>query len=234
MTRVLVGLIGDHDPRVTAHRAIPRALADAARVSHIDLDATWLPTATISADPAHSVGRFDGLWCVPASPYASTEGALAAIRFARLSGRPFLGTCGGFQYAVLEFARNELGMDAAHAELDPEAANPVIAPLSCALVEQRGAIRLLPGSRLATLYAADQIEEEYHCRFGLAAGLEPHLAAAGFQVAARDPEGEVRALELDGHPFFVCTLFQPERAALRGARAPVVEGFVAAALSRPP
>jgi len=65
---------------------------------------------------------FDGFWCVPASPYRDIDGALRAIRFAREQRRPFLGTCGGFQHAVLEYARNVLGWaDAEHGELAPNA-----------------------------------------------------------------------------------------------------------------
>jgi len=73
----------------------------------------------------------------PASPYTSMEGALDAIRYARESRRPFLGTCGGFQHAVIEYARNVCGLrDASHAETHPTAPILVVSPLSCPLVEQ--------------------------------------------------------------------------------------------------
>ena len=89
------------------------------------------------------LAAFDGVWCVPASPYANTEGALNAIRVAREHRIPFLGTCGGFQHAVIEYARNVLGWTAAdHAEVNPQAALALIAPLSCSLVEKTGEIRL--------------------------------------------------------------------------------------------
>jgi CTP synthase (UTP-ammonia lyase) len=225
-----IGLIGDYDPGVTAHRAIPLALELAGRELTVAIEPVWLHTTTIAALGTGGLARFHGLWCVPASPYADTDAALEAIRFARSAPRPFLGSCGGFQHAVLEAARHLLGMPgAAHAELEPDAADPVITPLACALVDRAGTLALAPGSRLARAYGRVETVEEYHCSYGLAPGLERRLADAGFAVAARDPAGEVRALELAGHPFFVTTLFQSERQALRGTAPPIVRAFLEAA-----
>ncbi len=82
---------------------------------------------------------------MPASPYASADGAFAAIRFARENARPFLGTCGGFQHAVIEYARNVIGItDADHAETNPGADMPLIAPLACSLVEVSQTLTLAP------------------------------------------------------------------------------------------
>lgn len=75
---------------------------------------------------------------------------MRAIRAASERRVPFLGTCGGFQHAVLEHARTVLGgADAEHAETTPEASRPVITPLACALVEAADVVRFRPGSRLA-------------------------------------------------------------------------------------
>ena len=223
-----VGLIGDHDPEVTAHRAIPRALALAAeRIGH-PVEPSWIPTEEI--DGAARVADFDALWCVPASPYRSTEGALRAIRFARERRRPFLGTCGGFQHALLEYARGVLGWeDAAHGELSPDSPRAVIAPLACGLVEVEGAIRLAPGSRLARAYGALEAREGYHCSYGLNPAFRQALLSGPLQVTAEDRAGDVRGVELQDHPFFVATLFQPERAALGGRVPPLVEAFLRSA-----
>ena len=130
----------------------------------------------------------------------------------RESGMPFLGTCGGCQYAILEYARNVLGyIDAKHAETHPDALLPLIAPLSCALVEVRGTIRLDGGSTIARIYGQNEIEEGYHCSFGLNPKLEHLLRGSALRITGRDPVGEARSLELTGHPFFVLTQFQPER-----------------------
>ena len=129
-----IALIGDRDDAVTAHRAIPKALALAAEATGVDLRPAWVATDGINADA--DLAGYDGFWCVPASPYRSMDGALRAIRFARTHDKPFLGTCGGFQHAVVEYARNVLGWaDADHAETAPDAARAVIVPLACSLVE---------------------------------------------------------------------------------------------------
>jgi len=234
---VRIGLIGDYDARVTAHQAIPRALDLAAAATGIAVEVEWLPTELIG-DTA-PLDRFDGLWCVPATPYRSEEGALAAIRFAREAPRPFLGTCGGFQHAVLEYARSVLGWsDAAHAEnsrdaaqagAPPVAARQVVSPLACSLVEVSDEVRFVEGSLLARAYGSSSSREGYHCRYGMNPSFERQLTAGPLRGAATDATGEIRGIELDGHPFFVATLFQPERAALRGDSPPLVEAFVRAA-----
>lgn len=232
MSVVRIGLIGDHDPSVTAHRAIPRALALAGAALGTEVAVTWFGTDTLEDSARTALAGCHGIWCVPASPYRSEAGALRGIRHAREAKRPFLGTCGGFQHALLEYARNALGMrEAAHAESDPHAREQIIAPLSCGLVEQSGVVNFAPGSLLARLHKAPGAIETYHCRYGLAPAYEAKLAGGPLRIIARDAGGEVRAVELTGHPFFVLTLYQPERAALEGRAHPLVNAFVAAAQS---
>ena len=224
---ITIGLIGDYDESVPAHQAIPPALQRAADALHIEVGFEWVPTEEVTS--VSRLARFDGLWCVPASPYRSMEGALLAIRHARETAVPFLGTCGGFQHAVVEYARNVLGWaDAQHAETAPGAARTVISPLACALVETTGRVRLFAGSRIATAYGVGETTEGYRCRYGLNPEFQAALVAGPLRAAADDQTGEIRAVELDGHPFFVATLFQPERAALRGESAPLVTAFVGA------
>lgn len=221
-----IGLIGDRDDEVVAHRAIPRAIELAARDLGVDVDIGWVGTETIDAG-SPDLSRFSGLWCVPASPYRSTAGALAGIRFAREREVPFLGTCGGFQHAVLEIAGSLWGVaDAKHAELDPEAAEAVIAPLECSLIDRAGRVHFQPGSRLALAYGRASAAEEYHCSYGFGVGYRSRLDEGPLRLTAWDDDGDVRGVELDGHPFFVATLFQPERAALRGRTPPIVSAFL--------
>ncbi len=223
-----IALVGDHRSEVIAHQAIPLALARARDEGQAGIAWVWVGTDTLGGDVAQQLAEFHGVWCVPASPYANTAGALAAIRFARLGERPFLGTCGGFQHALLEYARDVWQLpDAAHAELDPHAANPLVSRLSCGLVEVSGEIRPTPGSRFAAIYGgASTATEGYHCNYGLDPAAAWRLDSGPLKVAARDAAGEVRAIELDGHPFFVATLFQPERAALAARSHPLIASFV--------
>src|SRR5262249_4000297 len=145
-----------------------QAVALAANALTYDAETSWLATPLLEHDIEQSLIAYDALWCVPASPYASMEGALSAIRFARERGIPFLGTCGGSQHAIIEHARNVLGLAGAdHAETNPSALVPLIAPLSCSLVEVQDTIYLKPGSRIAAIYGRTEIVEGYHCSYGL-------------------------------------------------------------------
>ncbi|HEY0288841.1 MAG TPA: CTP synthase [Pseudomonas sp.] len=228
---IRIALVGDYDQDVPAHQAIPVALE---RVKHelgIDLDFQWLPTAQVG--DGNDLRAFDGIWCVPASPYRDMDGALTAIRFAREQHVPFLGTCGGFQHALLEYARNHLGWaDAEHAETAPDSHRAIITPLSCSLVEAFAPIRLLPGSRICDAYGALDTQERYRCRYGLRRELEEAMFGGAMKVSGYDHEDEIRAIELQDHPFFVATLFQPERAALEGQTPPLVKAFVQACVAR--
>ncbi len=219
-------LIGDYNAPVVAHQAIPKALALAA--DGAKLQAEWLDTE--SAQDA-SLDSYDGFWCVPASPYRSMEGALRVIRFARENHRPFLGTCGGCQHAVVEFARNVLNISrAGHTEIDPASIEPVISNLTCELVEASEALHPVPGTRLHEIYGSDEITETYHCRYGLNPQYLPRLVAGGLRIGVTGPNGEARAFELPAHPFFFGTLFQPERSALAGKSHPLVKALVSAAV----
>lgn len=233
MRTIQIALTGELDENVVAHRAIPRALFLAGAAVGCQVEARWVPTTDLLSHPTATLEPFHGHWCVPGSPYASTEGALAAITDSRLCGRPFLGTCGGFQHAVLEYARNVAGVhDAVHEE-NGDAGARVIHRLACSLVDRDGRVNFVAGTRIARAYGRFFAMEGYHCNYGLNPAFKEALERAGMRVSAMDDEGTARAVELPGHPFFVATLFQPERSALASARPhPLIAAFVEAARQR--
>src|SRR5689334_19121042 len=115
-SEIRVGLIGDFNERHRAHQAIPRALQAASD----GVEIVWVPTD--SAGDIQSLAGFDGLWCVPGMPYRNADGAIRAIRQARITRTPFLGTSAGFQYTILEYAQNVLGLsEAQHQKTHPKA-----------------------------------------------------------------------------------------------------------------
>ena len=228
MKALQVGLVGDYSAHVTAHRAVPSALRIASAVLGCEVEETWLPTAGLAEKATIDLSRFQGLWCVPASPYESFDGALRAITYARENNVPFLGTCGGFQHAVIEFARNVLGRPAEHAELNASAAEPLFARLSCSMVEVDARIYLSPGSQLAEIYGCVSVSERYHCNFGMNPAHTSWFDAGPMTVSGVDDEGSARAVEMAGHRFYMGTAFQPERSSLAGQPHPLIVAFVGA------
>jgi CTP synthase (UTP-ammonia lyase) len=228
MARKTIALLGDYSEKVTAHRAIPAALELARAAAGADVAWTWVQTRDVT-DAPRDLGAFSGLWVTPASPYENTGGVLAAIRWARETGRPFFGTCGGFQHALLEFAQDVAGVtNAAHEEVEPRAPALLLTKLSCSLVEEKRPIHYEKGSQLAAAMGAEEGIGEFRCNYGLNEAYRSALEAAGMRFTARDDAGDVRGAELPSHPFFCGVLFQPERFALRGEAHPLIVAFVRA------
>jgi CTP synthase (UTP-ammonia lyase) len=232
---IRIALIGDYSASVTAHIAIPPALELAAKALDAAVEPVWIHTSKLTRkEELRALRGYQGIWCVPASPYANTEGVIAAISLARTGGIPFLGTCGGFQHAIIEYFRNVIGRaDVAHAELNPDAENPLISKLSCSLVEVSGTIWLTPGSLAQRLYGTDRVDEGYRCSYGL----NPDFAQSvrdrdDLSIEGTDDAGDIRILRLCHHPFFLATLFQPERSSLKGAVHPLIREFVSVAAGR--
>jgi CTP synthase (UTP-ammonia lyase) len=230
MKPAAIALVGDYAPSVLAHQAIPRALESIRTSDGLDLMWRWVGTPEVT-DAPRDLAEFSAVWVVPASPYKNMAGALAAVRWARETRRPFLGTCGGFQHALIEFARNVAGLaDADHAETNPSGSLLVVTQMSCSLDSQAAPLHFTPGSLIHRAYGSATAKEGYRCSFGPNPAYRETLERAGLRFTAFDDDGAIRAAELPQatHPFFVGTLFQPERAALRGETPPLVRAFVEA------
>lgn len=203
-----IALVGDRSANVRAHARIPGLIDALLTRESIALDPYWI--ATPDAADSDLTG-FDAIWLAPGSPYASPEGALRAVRTAREHAIPFLGTCGGFQYALLEYARDLCGLsEVENAEVHPEAKQQLIVPLECSLMGHEEAVMIVPGSMAARISGPGRRAERYHCAFGLNAEYLEALTVGGLRFTGFDDSGNVRIMELPGHPFFMGTLFQPE------------------------
>ena len=203
-----VALVGDRSANTRAHARIPVLIEALLRREGIALDAYWI--ATPEAEECDLSG-FDAIWVVPGSPYASADGAIAAVRTARERRIPFLGTCGGFQHALLEYARHVCGLATVqNAEVTPEARDQLIVPLECSLVGHEEAVMVVPGTLAAKITGPGRRTERYHCAYGLNPAYLDALTGGGLRFSGFDDSGQVRIMELPGHPFFIGTLFQPE------------------------
>jgi CTP synthase (UTP-ammonia lyase) len=224
---VSIAVLGDRNTDHLTHREIDATL----ELMPADVDARWLPSLE-----AESAVEADGLWVVPGTPYRDGEAVLAQIRRSRTAGMPILGTCGGFQHMLVEFARNVAGLaDAAHAETDPDAADPVVARLSCSLVGEERPVTAVAGTRVAELCGTEPFTGFHWCSYGLVPEREAALVAAGLVVSARAPDAGVEAVELPGHPFYVATLFQPQVGSSASGRLhPLIGALISAARGADP
>jgi CTP synthase (UTP-ammonia lyase) len=237
---VRIGIFGDFNPDFRSHHAINDALQHAAARLKLSVESRWIPTPTLIEPGARKkLEAFDGLWASPGSPYKSFEGMLKGIEFARTCDWPFLGTCGGFQYAFIEIARNVLGIaDADSAENNSGSQHAIIYPVACAVPNRAPnapklsgvvpEIRLRPGSYLQSFYAKEIVAEEFFCNFEVNPEYEWAAIEAGFPVVARGPQGEVRAIESPTHKFFLATLYQPQLSSKPEQPHPVVLAFLQA------
>jgi len=218
-----IGLLGDRDLDKPTHRELEAALS----MLPAEVDARWIGS---DSGEARVLDRLDGLWVVPGSPYRDDDAVLAAIAWALASETPFLGTRGGFQYAVMVLARERAGVSAAaHAEVEPDAAEPVVAPLACSLVGEERRVRCVPGTRLAAILGMAPFTGFHWCSYGLADSFVPALEAAGVAISARAPDAGVEGIEVAGHPFFVATLFQPQVGSSAGRPLnPLITAFIQA------
>src|SRR5437660_5294746 len=176
---VRIGILGDFQPKAPNLPAIEKSLQHASAKLQIAVEGKWIPTPSVlEPNGQKTLESFDGIWAAPGSPYKSFDGMLKGIEFARRRDWPFLGTCGGFQYALIECARNVLGIkDADSAENNSGSKNIIIYPVASSVPNRgKGApklsgpvpeIRIRPGSYLETFYGENVIKEEFFCNFEL-------------------------------------------------------------------
>ncbi len=232
---VRVAVIGDRLERFVAQDSIETSLADSARALDVTVTVEWHPTPALERGAESRLAGADAIWCAPGSPYLSLDGALEGIRVARESGRPFLGTCAGFQHGVIEFARNVVGVAGAHhKEYEPDADAPLfIDELLCSLVGQTLRVRVVD-EMLAGWYGTEVVgvaTEQYYCRFGLDERHVPALREHGLVVAGVDErDGTTRVLRLVDRVFYGLTLFVPQAASTPDAPHPLVTAYLRAAV----
>ena len=216
-----MALLGDHSTH-PSHREldalIPRLAAE------LDVEARWVAT-----DGGEDVTTYDAVWLVPGSPYADDAAVLASLTAVREGGTPFLGTCGGLQYAVVEYSRTVLGRRATHAETDGVDADNVVAPLACSLQGEQRRVTPVPGTRFAG-WVDRPFTGTHYCSYAPTPTAVRELEVAGVVVGATAPDAGAEVLEFPAHPFYIASLFQPHVGASRGEPIhPLVRAFVATA-----
>ena len=225
MTRS-IAILGEYTPTFQPHVSTSAAIEHSRSASGVDVDAIWVSTEEIDQTLFE---RFSGIWVAPGSPYKNMDKALWAIRYARENRVACFGTCGGFQHMIIEYAHNVLGFkDAGDAEYDPYASSFFISQLACSLAGREMELTFSPGSRVAEIYGAISATEQYYCNFGVNPDHGPLLKSGSLKITGSDSEGEIRVIELPGHPFFLGTLFVPQTRSTAEQPHPLVTAFMRA------
>ena len=209
MKRICIALVGEFSEKIHTHLALNNAIEHCRR--HLDFltEAPWIPTSALRLE-GFDRNKFHGCWIVPGSPYVNDEAVLSTIQWARENNFPLLGSCGGFQYMILEYARNVLHLASAlHEETSPAAVSPIISKLSCSLKGRQEEVLVTDKSSwIYNVLKTERFAGHFYCSYGFNNIYEEKFKEP-FAFTAHSMEGDVRAIELKNHRFFNGTLFQP-------------------------
>jgi CTP synthase (UTP-ammonia lyase) len=224
---VRIALVGDEEPAYPGHREL-NALRS---MLGSDVRAEWAPT---DGEQVKDLSAFTGVWLTPGSPYADDAAVYHVVRWARENDVPFLGTCGGLQYAVIEYFRHVLDVaDASHAESDGAADGKVIRPLACSLHGQERVVRPVPGTRFARLVDNRPFVGMHYCNYGPGPAELQRLVQSGMMIEAAADDAEAEVIELPSNRFFMLTVFQPQIGAVASRPVhPLIREFVRCARRR--
>jgi len=213
-----IALVGKYDLE-DAYLSVNEALKHAGLERGVDVNVLWVDSEEMTDDHEARLREADGVVVPGGFGSRGTAGKIEAIRYAREHGVPFLGLCLGFQLAVVEYARNVLGLEGAHsAEIDAETPHPVIdlLPEQYDLEDLGGTMRLgaheteiEPGTLAAEVYGAGACTERHRHRYEVNPEYFEDFADTDL-VFSGQSGNRMEILELDGHPYFLGTQFHPE------------------------
>ncbi|UJF31489.1 CTP synthase C-terminal region-related (seleno)protein [Paenibacillus hexagrammi] len=226
-----IGIVGDFSPDYSSQVAINDALMHSSRKLGMFIEYEWIPTATIMNQLDSLMEIYQGYWIGPGYP-DSMDGVLRIIQFAREHNLPLLGTCGGFQYMIMEYVRNKMMLkNVGHEERDPQAIQLVISKLTCSLVGQKGEVFIKKPSRSFGMYQVENVIEQFRCNYGLNAEYKKQIHEAGLRIVGTDSVGNPRIIELPEHKFFIGTLFVPQLSSTTDSTHCIVDSFITTLIS---
>ena len=237
-----VALVGKYTELPDAYKSINESFIHAGAAHTAKVKVHYISAEELSAANAEELlGQMSGVFVAPGSGPRGIEGKIEAVRYAREHNVPFFGVCLGMQSAIIEFARNVLGISDAHsAEMDTKTKNAVIDIMEeqKKVTAKGGTMRLggyqcslKAGSKAAEAYGTDSIVERHRHRYEFNSAYQSQFEQAGMVVTGTNPEtGLVEVVELQGHPWFVGVQFNPEYHSRVSNPAPLFVAFVGAAL----
>ncbi len=226
-----IAIIGEYYANFEPHTSLNKAL-DYLNDEY-DFEYEWIETKRVEKEKDRILKNYTGIWSAPGSPFKSMDGALYAVTYARVKNIPHLGTCAGFQHAVIEIARNMLGIeDAQHEEYDAQSPTLFVNKLVCSLAGKTMDVYLKNGTLAHKLYNVDKTKENYYCNFAINSAFKQRLVHPQIVVSGIDQDDEIRIIELPNHLFFLITLFVPQTKSVPGSPHPLIKGFVKAVCSQ--
>jgi CTP synthase len=239
---VTVGVVGKYVDLPDAYLSVVEALRHAALANGGSLDLRWVPSDDLPGLLGSSyLEDLDGILVPGGFGGRGIEGKVFAVRHAREQRVPYLGLCLGLQCAVIEYARNVVGLNEAHSgEFDPTSPHRVIDLMDSQQdVNDLGgtmrlglyAAKLADGSLVRKLYGEELIYERHRHRYEVNNRYRKDLEAAGLRLSGVSPDEQlVEVIEVPGHPFFLASQFHPEFKSRPDDPHPMFLGFVEAAI----
>lgn len=241
---VTVAIVGKYVALHDAYLSVVESLKHGGIANKTKVNIKWIDSEEVNAGNAEEyLGDVQGILVPGGFGQRGTEGKITAITYARTHQVPYLGLCLGMQLAIVEFARNVLGLPkAASIELEPETPDPVIAlmPEQDGIEDIGGTLRLgaypcvlEKGSLAEALYGECEISERHRHRYEVNNAYREALQEKGMRLSGLSPDGRiVEMIELPEHPFFIATQAHPEFKSRPDKAHPLFKGFIAAAAER--
>lgn len=240
-SKVTIGLIGKYVELQDAYKSILESFVHSGAVNECKVQVQYIHSEFITSDNVgEKLGGLDGLLVAPGFGHRGIEGKIIAVKYAREKGLPFFGICLGMQMAVIEFARNILGIKEAHsAEMFPECTEPVIDMMEeqKKITMKGGTMRLgsyaceiLKGSLAHQIYESELVYERHRHRYEFNNKYLELFEKNGMTASGLNPQtGLVEIMEIANHPFFIGVQYHPELKSTVENPQPIFVHFVAAA-----
>ena len=240
--RVRIAIVGKYTDYADSYKSVHEALIHGGIANDVGVDISWVSSDLFTSDARADeiLSQYNGVLVPGGFGVRGVEGMVEAIRSARVRGLPFFGICLGMQIAIIEFARNVLGIaDSNSSEFAPECGNAVISLMETQqhITDMGGtmrlgayACRLARGSKAAEMYGVPEISERHRHRYEVSNSFRDRFVASGLKLSGLSPDGSlVEIVELAAHPWFVGCQFHPELKSRPTRPHPLFAGFVAAA-----
>ena len=241
-SRITIALVGKYVELQDAYKSILESFIHAGAANHCKVKVVPIHSEYLTEDNVEEkLAGMDGVLIAPGFGERGLEGKIKAVRYARERGVPFFGICLGMQMAVVEYARNVLGLaDAMTTEVEANTPNPVIdlmADQKTTTVKggtmRLGAYKCLvdEDSLAYRIYGKPLISERHRHRYELNNDYVERLNAAGMRISGRNPEtGLAEIVEIPSHPFFIGVQFHPEYKSTPENPQPIFKAFVKASM----